>query len=122
MFVGPALAFWATKRICLGLQRSDREKVLHGRESGIIVRSETGEFSEIHTPVSDGDRYTLTAHDVHRPLSIAQAADFNGVPAPRLRQAKLRAKVTAWYFGTRIEKPTAEEFDDAHSNGHGPAH
>jgi ubiquinol-cytochrome c reductase cytochrome b subunit len=118
IFVGPAFGFWVTRRICFGLQRADREKVLHGRESGIIVRSETGEFSEIHTPVSEGDRYKLTVHDVHRPLSIAQTADANGVPAPRLRQAKLRARITRWYFGTRIEKPTAEEYHDAISNGH----
>ena len=118
VFVGPAFAFWATRRICLGLQRADREKVLHGRESGIIVRSETGEFSEIHTPVSEGDRYKLTVHDVHRPLSIAQTADSNGVPAPRLRQAKLRARITQWYFGTRIEKPTVDEYHDSISNGH----
>ena len=34
VFVGPPLAFWITKRICLSLQRADRQKVLHGRETG----------------------------------------------------------------------------------------
>jgi ubiquinol-cytochrome c reductase cytochrome b subunit len=118
IFVGPVFAFWVTRRICFGLQRADRDRILHGRESGIIVRSPEGEFSEIHTPLSDGDRYKLAVHDVHRPLSIAQATDANGVPAPRLRAAKLRAKVTRWYFGTRVEKPTVEEYHDAISNGH----
>jgi len=51
-------------------------------------------------------------------LSIAQAADSNGVPAPNLRKAKLRARVTEWYFGTRIEKPTTEEYHDAITGGH----
>jgi ubiquinol-cytochrome c reductase cytochrome b subunit len=118
VFLGPAFGFWITRRICFGLQRADREKVLHGREAGIIIRSPEGEYSEVHAPLSDGDRYTLTNHDVHRPLSIAQAADSNGVPAPRMRRAKLRAKVTEWYFGTRIEKPSPDEYHDAITGGH----
>jgi len=118
VFLGPIFAFWVTRRICYGLQRADRDKVLHGRESGIIVRSPEGEFSEIHTPAPAGDRYKLTAHDVHRPLTLTEVADSNGVPAPRVRQAKLRARVTQWYFGTRIEKPTEEEYHDAISGGH----
>jgi ubiquinol-cytochrome c reductase cytochrome b subunit len=118
VFLGPAFAFWITRRICYGLQRADRDKVLHGRESGIIVRSPEGEFSEIHTPVSQGDLHKLTAHDVHRPLTLTEVADSNGVPAPRVRQAKLRARVTKWYFGERVEKPTAEEYHDAISSGH----
>ncbi|HEV3171358.1 MAG TPA: cytochrome bc complex cytochrome b subunit [Actinocrinis sp.] len=118
VFLGPAFAFWLTRRICFGLQRADRDKVLHGRESGIIVRAPSGEFSEIHEPVSQGDLHKLTAHDVHRPLSLTEVADSNGVPAPRMRQAKLRARVTKWYFGERVEKPTAEEYHDAISSGH----
>jgi ubiquinol-cytochrome c reductase cytochrome b subunit len=118
IFVGPAIAFWVTRRICFGLQRSDRDKVLHGREAGIIIRSPEGEYSEVHEPLSAGDRYKLTVHDVHRPLSIAQATDANGVPAPRLRRAKLRAKATEWYFGERVEKPTAEEYHESITSGH----
>ena len=38
----PPLVYWLVKRTCLGLQRKDREKVLHGRETGVIVRTETG--------------------------------------------------------------------------------
>ena len=34
LFVLPPLAYIVTKRICLGLQRRDREKLLHGRETG----------------------------------------------------------------------------------------
>jgi hypothetical protein len=35
-----------------------------------------------------------------------------------MRRAKLRARVTEWYFGTRIEKPDAEEYQKAISGGH----
>jgi ubiquinol-cytochrome c reductase cytochrome b subunit len=118
IFLGPIAAFWITRRICFGLQRADREKVLHGREAGIIVRSPEGEFSEIHAPLSAGERYKLTVHDVHRPLTITETADANGVPAPHLRRAKLRAKITEWYFGERVEKPTSEEYHDSITSGH----
>jgi ubiquinol-cytochrome c reductase cytochrome b subunit len=117
-FVAPVFAFWLTRRICFGLQRRDRDKVLHGRESGIITRSPEGEFSEIHTPLDAGDLHKLTAHDVHRPLTLTEVTDSNGVPAPRLRLAKLRAKATRWYFGERVEKPTEEEYRQAISSGH----
>jgi ubiquinol-cytochrome c reductase cytochrome b subunit len=100
------------------LQRRDRDKVLHGRESGIIVRSPEGEFSEIHNPLDQGDRHKLTAHEVHRPLTLTEVTDANGVPAPRLRQAKMRARMTRWYFGERIEKPSEEEYRESITSGH----
>jgi ubiquinol-cytochrome c reductase cytochrome b subunit len=118
IFLGPAFAFWLTRRICFGLQRRDRDKVLHGRESGIIVRSPEGEFSEIHTPLPQGDLYTLTAHEVHRPLTLTEVTDSNGVPAPNLRRAKLRARMTHWYFGTRVEKASEEEYRESITSGH----
>ena len=37
-FVAPPVTFWVTKRICLSLQRRDRDLVLHGRETGRIIR------------------------------------------------------------------------------------
>ncbi|MFD7908145.1 cytochrome bc complex cytochrome b subunit, partial [Kitasatospora sp. NPDC059747] len=37
-FVVPVITFIVTKRWCLGLQRRDKEKVLHGRETGVIKR------------------------------------------------------------------------------------
>ncbi|MDQ3383576.1 MAG: ubiquinol-cytochrome c reductase cytochrome b subunit, partial [Actinomycetota bacterium] len=37
-FILPVVAFWVTKRLCLSLQRADRDLVLHGTESGRIVR------------------------------------------------------------------------------------
>ncbi|MGY4642765.1 ubiquinol-cytochrome c reductase cytochrome b subunit [Cellulomonas sp. URHB0016] len=49
-FLGPWFAFYITKRICLGLQRKDRELVLHGHETGRIVRFASGEYIEVHKP------------------------------------------------------------------------
>src|SRR6516225_1890104 len=47
VFVGPALGYYITKRICLGLQRKDAQELLHGYESGIIRQLPDGEFIEV---------------------------------------------------------------------------
>ena len=67
LFVVPPIAFWVTKRICLGLQRRDRELVLHGRETGRIVRSPHGEFIEVHEPLDPMVSWRLVQHDAYHP-------------------------------------------------------
>ena len=62
VFVAPVLAFLITKRICIGLQRSDRDRMLHGAESGIIDRAPSGKYSERHRPISEGEAFKLTQH------------------------------------------------------------
>ncbi|MEU0393040.1 cytochrome bc complex cytochrome b subunit [Streptomyces sp. NPDC006208] len=119
-FVGPVLAFVLTKRICLGLQRRDRDKVLHGRETGIIKRLPHGEFVEIHEPLSQGDLYKLTAHEQYKPAEIGPTVDENGVERKVKRSEKLRAKLSKGYYGeeNQIAKPTAEEYKEI-TSGHG---
>ncbi|MGH3328676.1 MAG: cytochrome bc1 complex cytochrome b subunit [Streptomycetales bacterium] len=124
IFVGPVVAFMVTRRMCLGLQRRDRDKVLHGRESGIIKRLPHGEFVEVHEPISAERRYALTAHEVTAPLQAPPATDENGVPHPNHRIGRVRARLSRWYFADRIEKPTTEEYRAAlaHGDGHGGGH
>src|SRR4030095_251257 len=62
VFVAPVLAFLLTKRICIGLQRSDEERLLHGAEDGIIERNTSGGYSERHRPITQGEAYVLTQH------------------------------------------------------------
>ena len=38
VFVVPPLVFHVARRWCLGLQRADRDRLLHGRETGVILR------------------------------------------------------------------------------------
>ena len=64
IFAGPVLAYVITKRICLGLQRKDREELLHGYESGIIRQLPNGEFIEVHQPVDEEKRAVLEAKKV----------------------------------------------------------
>ena len=102
VFVVPVLAFIVTKRICLSLQRADRDRVLHGSESGVIVRSPDGGYSEAHQPLSQGEAYTLTRHP--QPAALVP----NGKKVGRLRQ-----RLSHWYAAGQVPKPTAAEIADA---------
>ena len=62
VFVGPVIAFLVTKRICIGLQRADHDRLIHGAESGVIDRAPSGKYSERHRPISRGQAFTLTQH------------------------------------------------------------
>ena len=106
VFVVPVLAFMVTKRICLSLQRADRERVLHGSESGVIVRSPDGGYSEAHQPLSQGEAYTLTRHPQPAPLVP------NGKKVGRLRQ-----RLSHWYAAGQVPKPTAAQIADAAHHG-----
>jgi ubiquinol-cytochrome c reductase cytochrome b subunit len=53
----PPIAYWATYRVCLGLQRADREVLEHGVETGIIKRLPHGEFIEVHQPLGPVDSH-----------------------------------------------------------------
>ncbi|MFI8323061.1 cytochrome bc complex cytochrome b subunit [Streptomyces sp. NPDC085529] len=119
-FVGPVIAFIVTKRICLGLQRRDKDKVLHGRESGIIKRLPHGEFVEVHEPLSQGELYKLTAHEQYAPAELPPAVDENGVQRKIGAMEKLRVKLNKGYYGddNQVAKPTQEEYKEIQS-GHG---
>jgi ubiquinol-cytochrome c reductase cytochrome b subunit len=118
IFVLPPLAYVVTKRICLGLQRRDRELVLHGRETGRIVRLPHGEMIEVHEPISDARKWELTQHTVHRPAEVGPLTDAHGVPRRRIMVAKLRARVSRFYFEDRVETPTPAEVRELESSGH----
>ncbi|MFD8012675.1 cytochrome bc complex cytochrome b subunit [Streptomyces sp. NPDC058955] len=119
-FLGPVIAFIVTKRICLGLQRRDKDKVLHGRESGIIKRLPHGEFVEVHEPLSQGELYKLTAHEQYQPAELPPAVDENGVERKIGAMEKLRVKLNKGYYGddNQVAKPTQEEYKEIQS-GHG---
>ncbi len=68
LLVLPPLAYVATYRACLGLQRHDREVLEHGVETGIVRRLPTGEFIEVHQPLGPVDDHG------HGRLSYAGAA------------------------------------------------
>ena len=98
VFVMPVIAFIVTKRLCLSLQRADRERVLHGSESGVIVRSPDGGYTESHAPISHGEAFTLTRHPQLEPITP------NGRKVGRIRQ-----RLSRWYSDGQVPKPTTAE-------------
>ncbi|MEY2634647.1 MAG: hypothetical protein RIS75_587 [Actinomycetota bacterium] len=116
LFIVPALAFWVTKRICLSLQRRDRDLLLHGRESGNIMRLPHGEFIEIHTPVDEAVRAKLLAKEDITPVLMPPTEDANGVALPRAGRQRLQAKVSAWFYGDNVPKPTEAELAEAEAH------
>jgi len=117
VFVAPAVAFWATRRICLGLQRKDAMELAHGYESGIIRQMPNGEFIEVHQPLPESDRAVLASRKEVPALPSPGATDANGIPAPTSLglMGKARARANS-AFGETIALP-----EDEHGNGHGPS-
>ncbi|WP_270889101.1 cytochrome bc1 complex cytochrome b subunit [Pedococcus sp. 5OH_020] len=118
-FVAPPIAFWVTKRICLSLQRKDRDLVLHGRETGRIVRTADGRFFEQHEPLDEFTRWTLVQHEAHEPLQLQSGTDEHGVASPTARKDKVRARLSRFYFDDRVEPASPADLAAAHHDGHG---
>jgi ubiquinol-cytochrome c reductase cytochrome b subunit len=116
VFIGPVIAFVITRRWCISLQRKDNETLLHGYETGIIMRSPEGGYSERHLPLPMSRAYELTARDRdHVPDGEPAEADGNGVPAPhRGRLAALRHRVREVWYADNVQKPTMAELEDGH--------
>ncbi|HEX5255804.1 MAG TPA: cytochrome bc complex cytochrome b subunit [Mycobacterium sp.] len=57
MVVLPPIVYFATYRWCIALQRSDREVLEHGVETGIIRRLPHGAYIELHQPLGPVDEH-----------------------------------------------------------------
>lgn len=112
-FLGPVIAYILTKRICLSLQRKDRETALHGHEAGVIEVSADGGFHERHERPSDYELWTLVSYDA---------------PAPSGPQPNAKGKITttekfrAWmnrlWLEDRVEPVSREEYLEALEHDH----
>jgi ubiquinol-cytochrome c reductase cytochrome b subunit len=123
VFVGPVIAFIITKRICIALQRMDRDKLLHGMETGVIMRLPNGEYIEKHAPLPQEQAWKLASHERPKVLEPPEPEDEHGVANPASRTQRLRAKLSRFWFGDDIQKPTRAELEEAHAHadGHGPS-
>jgi ubiquinol-cytochrome c reductase cytochrome b subunit len=115
LIVAPIIAYIITKRVCLSLQRKDREIALHGRESGRIIRMPHGEYIEVHEPLDAFEQYKLVDFKDYQPT----LARPNAQGKITLR-ARLRAGLSRFYFEDRIAPVTQGELDAAHHD-HAPA-
>jgi ubiquinol-cytochrome c reductase cytochrome b subunit len=114
VIVIPPLVFVITKRICLSLQRADREKVLHGRETGRLVRMPSGEFVEVHEPISPEKAWLLTSHEQLAPLELPEH-DGAGVRRPAALKNKIRNRISRAHA---VAVPKATESERRELEGH----
>ncbi|HSE10489.1 MAG TPA: cytochrome bc complex cytochrome b subunit [Nocardioidaceae bacterium] len=113
VFVLPVVAFIIARRWAISLQRADEAQLLHGYETGVIMRSPEGEYTERHLPINAETAYTLTARDRDQVFELPAGEDGSGVRAPHARMDRLRAKLSKFWFADNIQKPTREEYEAA---------
>jgi ubiquinol-cytochrome c reductase cytochrome b subunit len=117
LFVVPPIVFIITKRICLSLQRADREIVLHGRETGRLVMTPEGEFLEVHEELTPEQKWTLTQHAQPAPLQLA-SEDSQGT---RSKSAGLKGKLRSRMSEANAEQiaaPTAAQARELEGGHH----
>jgi ubiquinol-cytochrome c reductase cytochrome b subunit len=110
ILVLPPIAFVVTKRLCLSLQRADRDLVLHGRETGTLMRLPSGEFVEIHEPISAEKAWTLTQHEQPVPLALSET-DERGVKRPGAIKNKLRNRMSRAH-AVAVPKVSAQDLKE----------
>ena len=113
IFVIPPIVFYITRRWCIGLQRADNDRLLHGYETGIIMRAPNGAYTERHLPISEGRAYTITARHRDELYTPESETDEHGVVAPGSRIQRARARLSRGMFADNVQKPTVEELEEA---------
>ena len=113
LIVGPIIAFIVTKRVCLSLQRKDQAIVLHGRETGRVIRLPHGEYVEVHEPLDKFEMYKLVDFVDYKPTLARPNAEGKITVG-----ARVRAAFSRFYFEDRVAPVTAGELAAAHAHGH----
>ncbi|CAN5378153.1 cytochrome bc complex cytochrome b subunit [soil metagenome] len=113
LFIGPVVAYFVAKRVCIGLQKKDREIALHGFESGRIVRLPGGEYIEVHEQLDEYERWKLVSYTDYKPLMIRPDAQGKISIAQRIR-----AVASGWFFEDRISPVTRTELEQSKGDHH----
>jgi len=108
LIVGPFVAYFLTKRVCIGLQKKDREIALHGFESGRIVRLPGGEYIEVHEQLDDYERWKLVSYSDYKPLMVRPDAQGRISFSQRARAA-----MSNWFFEDRIAPVSKTEIEQS---------
>jgi len=93
--------------------KKDREIVLHGYESGRIVRLPGGEYIEVHQPVDEYERWKLVSYNNYKPLELTPNAQGKVSPLQRVR-----AGLSRWFFEDRIAPVGTKELEESHGDHH----
>jgi ubiquinol-cytochrome c reductase cytochrome b subunit len=118
IFVGPAIAYWITKRICIGLQRKDNHLIEHGVETGIIRQLPGGEFIEETRPVDDESLAVLTSRPDYPELPAIDTGHAD-VPPSGMRGGLGRVRERLYKVVTESAPMPGQ---NGHGNGHGNGH
>ncbi|MGN6425802.1 MAG: cytochrome bc1 complex cytochrome b subunit [Leifsonia sp.] len=111
LILGPIIAYFLTKRVCLALQKKDRSIALHGYETGRIVKLPGGEFIEVHEQLSDYERWRLVSFEAYEPLMLRPNKRGKITAGERMR-----ASLSRWFFEDRIVPPTRGELESGHGH------
>jgi ubiquinol-cytochrome c reductase cytochrome b subunit len=126
IFIGPAVAYWVTKRICLGLQRKDLHLLEHGVETGIIRQLPSGEYIEETRPVDEDARAVLEARQPAPSLPTgATVAALEEAPVPprtvRGGVGRVRERLNS-VLTESVPMDGGGNGYGGHGNGHGNGH
>lgn len=113
LILGPIIAYIVTKRVCLALQKKDREIALHGYESGRIVRLPGGEYIEVHEQLDEYERWKLVSYEDYKPLMLRPNAQGRITARQRLR-----ARASNWFFEDRIAPVTRTDIEKSQHGDH----
>ena len=118
-FVLPVITFLVVKNLCLSLQRHDREKVLHGHETGRIVRTPGGRFFEAHEALNEYERWELVAFETPKPLALTVGPDVDerGVARQSGGMSKARLGLSNFFYKDAISAVTPSELAAAQAHG-----
>ena len=86
--------------------RKDRDLLLHGRETGRVVRLPHGEYIEVHEPVDKYELWKLVDFKDYQPTMARP--NSKGVITV---SARLRAALSSFYFEDRIAPVTMNELE-----------
>ncbi|WP_228484505.1 cytochrome b [Microbacterium cremeum] len=102
LVAGPIVGFTAARRICLGLQRKDRDLLAHGVETGRVVRLAGGEYVEVHQPLDEAERARIALPEALEPPGTG--------PDPLGRRTltqRVRLRLWDFYVGGRLDDDDA---------------
>jgi ubiquinol-cytochrome c reductase cytochrome b subunit len=129
VFIGPVVAYWVTKRICLGLQRKDLHLLEHGVETGIIRQLPSGEYIEETRPLNEEERAVLESRQPVPSLPPGATLAVEGredVPSPGMRGGlgMVRERLNAVLTESVPMDAHGDGYGagNGHGNGHGDAH
>jgi ubiquinol-cytochrome c reductase cytochrome b subunit len=124
IFIVPVVAYWLTKRICLGLQRKDLHLLEHGVESGIIRQLPSGEYVEDTKPLDEDAVAVLESRKPALSLPEGSTAAAPDVPAPNMRGGlgRVRQELNKVLTESVPMDGHGYGYGNGHGDGHGNGH